>query len=206
MLNFLFPRRCLGCGKKGVYFCSECQLKIKLLYPQIKFGVYPLDFLVSVFPYQGIIRRAILKLKYQFIYDLVDELVDLTVRLIKQDLFEYSNNLNLVPVPLHWYRQNWRGFNQSEILGQKIAQRLKIDFSPHLLIRTSWTKPQIKLKEKERKRNIKGVFKVNFKNFKLHNQYLLFDDVWTTGATMKECALVLKKAGVKRVFGLTLAR
>jgi len=202
-LDFFSPRRCLGCGKKGSYFCSSCIKEIKLLDPQVSLGEHPLDALVSIFPYEGIIRRAILKLKYNFVSDLTDELVDLAVNFLQEDFFQARV---LVPIPLHWYRKNWRGFNQAEILGKEIALKLKIDFCPDLLLRTRSTKPQVKLKGKERKKNVRGAFKLNPKYRILDTEYLLFDDVWTTGATMKECARVLKKAGVKKVFGLTLAR
>lgn len=144
-----------------------------------------------------------MKLKYNFVSDLTDELVDLAVNFLQEDFFQARV---LVPIPLHWYRKNWRGFNQAEILGKEIALKLKIDFCPDLLLRTRSTKPQVKLKGKERKKNVRGAFKLNPKYRILDTEYLLFDDVWTTGATMKECARVLKKAGVKKVFGLTLAR
>lgn len=205
-LNFLFPKKCLGCGKKGNYFCSSCVREIRPLEPQIYLFGCSLDGLFCVFPYQGIIRRAILKLKYNFVSDLSEELVNLSLRLIKLDWFDFLNSITLIPIPLYWYREKWRGFNQTEMLGKKIADKLKIDFCSDLLIRIRLTKPQTKLKGKERKENIRGAFKVNPKYSILNTKYLLFDDVWTTGATMKECARVLKKAGAKKVFGLTLAR
>lgn len=204
--DLLFPRRCLGCGRKGSYFCSSCIKEIKPLHPQVSLGKEPLDGLISIFPYKGVIRNAILKLKYHFVFDLADELVDLALRLIELKQFDYSNCLTLVPIPLYWYRKNWRGFNQAEILGRKLAEKLEIDFCPDLLLRTRPTKPQVKLKGKERKENVKGAFRIKSHYKKLNSECLLFDDVWTTGATMKECARVLKKAGMKKVFGLTLAR
>lgn len=209
LLDLLFPRRCLGCGKKESYFCPSCIKEIKPLEHQIYSPKYPLDGLFSIFLYQGIIRRAILKLKYNFVLDLADELIDLAVRLFKQSHFDYSNCLTFVPIPLHWHRKNWRGFNQTEILGKRLAEKLKIDFCSDLLLRTRMTKPQVKLKRKKRKKNVRGAFKVHnsySKGLPQRGQILLFDDVWTTGTTMKECARVLKNAGVKKVFGLTLAR
>lgn len=209
LLNILFPKKCLGCGKKGVYFCSSCIKEVNPFHPQVSLGKYPLDEFIAIFPYEGIIRQAILKLKYNFVFDLADELIDLAVRLIEAKQFDYPNYLILTPIPLHWTRRNWRGFNQAKILGKKMAEELGIDFCPDLLIRSRPTKPQVKLKGKERKENVKGAFRINPTYQLIINNYkliILFDDVWTTGATMKECGRVLKKAGVKRVFGLTLAR
>lgn len=210
LFDFLFPKNCLGCGRKGVYFCSSCIKEINPLHPQVSLGKDPLDGLISIFSYESIIRKAISKLKYHFVFDFADELVDLALRLIELKQFDYSNCPTLTPIPLYWYRKNWRGFNQAEILGRKVAEGLKIDFCPNLLLRTRPTKPQVKLKgkdaEEKRRENVKGAFRINPQYKNLNSEYLLFDDVWTTGATMKECARVLKKAGVKRVFGLTLAR
>ena len=214
-VNFLFPKRCLGCGKNGKYFCSSCIKKIKPLEPQIYSGIDAIDGLFCIFPYQGIIRKAILKLKYNFVSDLANEFNDLAARLLKLPIFDCSDCLTLIPIPLHWHRKNWRGFNQVEILGKRFTQRLKINFSPDLLVRVRATKPQARLKGKQakqkRKENVKDAFRINPK-YSLNiliSQYpniLLFDDVWTTGATMKECARVLKNAGAKKVFGLTLTR
>lgn len=206
LLNFLFPQKCLGCGKKGGYFCPPCLKKIKVLGPQFFLKEPPLDLFFSIFAYESLIRKALLKIKYKFISDLADELIDLAVKSFEQDLFDFSNCLVLVPVPLHWYRQNWRGFNQTEVLGKKLAQKLKIGFCSDLLLRVRSTRPQIKLKGKQRKINVQGSFKLNPKYAQFRSEFLLFDDVWTTGETMKECGRVLKKAGAERVFGLTLAR
>jgi len=183
------------------------------LFPPVSFNVFPLDLLVSVFPYGGAIRKAIIELKYHFVSDLVDELIDLTVRLIEPKRFEYTNKLILIPIPLYWQRRNWRGFNQAEIAGERIAEKMGFGFCSDLLIRTRPTKPQAKIKGKEvkreRRKNVLRAFKINPKYQRpiINNQsFILFDDVWTTGATMKECAVVLKNKGAKKVFGLTIAR
>ena len=203
----------MGCGKNGRYFCSSCIEKIDPLYPQIKFGVWPLNFLISIFPYKATIRKAIIKLKYGFASNLSDELIELAVRLIERKHFSFLNNLVLVPIPLYWRRKNWRGFNQTEILGRKLAERLSFNFCSDLLIRIRATQPQAKIKGKEakkkRRKNVLGVFKINAKyqtSIINHQSFILFDDVWTTGSTIKECARILQSAGVKKVFGLTLAR
>ncbi|TSC53108.1 MAG: putative amidophosphoribosyltransferase [Microgenomates group bacterium LiPW_16] len=99
----------------------------------------------------------------------------------------------LTPVPLHWWRLRWRGFNQAEILGKMIAEKLEIKFVPDLLTRKKPTRPQVELEGKARRENIAS-------------NILLFDDVWTTGVTLRACGNVLKRAGVKSVWGLTLAK
>jgi len=218
LLDFLFPRRCLGCGQWGKYFCQECLKKIKLIERQIcpvckKLAIggkthprcqtkYSLNGLVSIFTYQGIIKKAIGKLKYKFITDLAEELIGLTSKHMS-----YPKSSILIPVPLHPRRQRWRGFNQAELLGRMLAEKYGWRVQTNLLVRYKHTKPQVDLKGKERKRNIRGAFKITPKaKIKNLKKVWLFDDVWTTGSTLRECGQVLKRAGAKEVWGLTLAR
>lgn len=226
LLDFLFPRRCLGCGRWGEYFCQECRQAIKLIEnqvcpvcerPAIEGRTHPrcqtrysLDGLTSIFTYQGLIKEAIGKLKYKFITDLAEELIELTVEYL-QNHKSYIINLKssvLIPVPLHSRRQRWRGFNQAELLGRMLGQKFNWQVRTDLLARHKYTKPQIKLKGKERRRNIRGAFKINPNSkFLIRNsKFILFDDVWTTGSTLRECGQVLKRAGAKEIWGLTLAR
>lgn len=223
LLDFLFPRRCLGCGKWGRYFCENCLIRIEPIRKQIcpvceKLAIsgktharcqtrYSLDGLTSVFPYRGAIKEAITKLKYKFVTDLAEDLINT----VPNSLFtiRYSSTSTLIPVPLHPRRQRWRGFNQAELLGRMLAVRFNWSVRSDILVRHRNTQPQIKLKGKKRTQNIKGAFKISPESrsvkLKLSN-VLLFDDVWTTGSTLKECGRVLKKGGAQWVWGITLAR
>lgn len=221
LLNFLFPPRCVNCGRLGRYLCQRCTSEIKIIEqqvcpvcerPAVNGQTHPkcqtkfsLDGLTSFFVYDGPIKKAIKKLKYQFVTDLANELISLTnvISTARDDKCIF------VPVPLHWRRLNWRGFNQSELLGKLMSARLKVRFAPDLLIRKKYTQPQVKLKGKERKENIQDAFVVNpkfLKSLVSSLQFLVFDDVWTTGSTLKTCGKVLKEAGAKKVCGMTLAR
>lgn len=254
-LDFLFPKKCLGCGKKGKYFCDECVAKTELIERPIcpicvkpfPFGQthhhcqtrYTIDGLTSVFVYEGIIREGIKQLKYRFYFDLADELgtILLNRNVVNPAQFLDLKKTVIVPVPLHRWRQDWRGFNQAALLAQILARKLNLPFCGGLLVRTRYTEPQTGLKKEERKRNVERAFEVNEKYISVNpraaqkeiddtikaraplNQrksrplgivlptsVLLFDDVWTTGATMKVCAKLLKRAGFKKVWGLTVAR
>jgi ComF family protein len=170
-----------------------------------------LDGLTAVFAYRGIIQKAIKKLKYKFIYDLGEDLVELFLSFCGEDKAFVNFCLNpevyLVPIPLHPVRLKWRGFNQAELLGKMIAKNLDLPFWPDLLTRVKLTRPQIELNKEERETNIKGAFSVGDKGAAYPRpSVLLFDDVWTSGATLKEAAKVLKRAGAQKVWGLTLAR
>jgi len=112
----------------------------------------------------------------------------------------------VVPVPLHAKRLRQRGFNQALILCRKIfpAWRGKID--PHVLERHCWTQPQTGLSGPERRRNVKNAFLVPRPEKIKNKKILLVDDVFTTGATVNECARVLAKNQAAGVDVFTFAR
>lgn len=169
--------------------------------------------MTSIFAYKGVIGKAIKKLKYKFVSDLASDLVELFLSFCGEDkAFSYfcqQPGVFFVPVPLHPRREKWRGFSQTKLLGKMISENLGLPFLPDLLERTKNTRPQVELKEKERRKNIQGAFRINPKtshfSFPTSN-FLIFDDIWTTGATLKEAGNVLKRVGAKKVWGLTLAR
>lgn len=198
LLDLLFPKICLECGKEGKYLCDKCV-------SEVLDGNFDKNNF-AVFKYKGVIRKAILSLKYKFATDIADELVEACIRRLNSVRF---HNVVLVPVPLYKQRENWRGFNQSGLLGQKLAVKMKWEFAPDLLIRTKNTHPQVSLKGDERRKNLSGVFSVNSDlttYYMLHDAIVLFDDVYTTGSTIKESKKVLEKAGFKNIYSLTIAR
>ena len=111
-----------------------------------------------------------------------------------------------MPVPLHPSRLREREFNQSAILASVIGERLGIPVLLNTLIRHVHTRPQVELGMKERKKNVVGAFSVQDDAMILGKDIVLVDDVYTTGATVGECARVLKRHGVGRVSVLTIAR
>jgi len=112
----------------------------------------------------------------------------------------------LVPVPLHPSRLRWRGFNQALLLARPLARRGRVRLAPFALARTRPTAPQVGLNDKERQENIAGAFTVRDPVLVRGRSILLIDDVYTTGATVNECARVLRGAGARRVDVLVLAR
>ncbi len=113
----------------------------------------------------------------------------------------------LIPVPLHKVRKRERGFNQSQILAEILGRNLNIAVEDKILFRIKNTKDQTKLPEPERKENVAGAFEVEDKKKILPGKkIILVDDVITTGATLMECAKVLKKAGAREILGVTIAR
>jgi len=109
----------------------------------------------------------------------------------------------IVPVPLHRKRLKQRGFNQALLLAQAFSQ---VPLGREVLMRVRHTIPQVELKPKERRDNVKGAFAVPEPSLVKGKNVLLLDDVYTTGATVSECAKVLRRAGARRVEVLTVAR
>lgn len=111
----------------------------------------------------------------------------------------------IVPVPLHWRRYFSRGFNQATDLARPLSRHFRISILKRSLRRVRHTRPQVSLPPKERKSNIVNAFKVTRPARVAGKKLLLIDDVITTGATLNECARVLKDAGASEVTILTLA-
>lgn len=227
LLDLVFPKSCVGCRKSGTYFCTDCVSSISPAEPicpicsklSASGNTHPfcqkgfcLDGLWSFGLYRNPLKLAIQKLKYKWITELAQRLNELIFIYGHFDQGVLFNQIKkdqeswlVTSIPLHWQRQNWRGFNQAELLGKLLAKSLGIKYL-ETLKKIQATKPQVSLSRDKRGRNLKNAFTlVNKDNFPVKN-YLLVDDVWTTGSTLKECADLLKRAGAKRVWGFTLAR
>jgi len=113
----------------------------------------------------------------------------------------------IIPVPLEKRRMKWRGFNQSREIAEELASSsgLGLRVLNNVLIKTKETLPQVELSDEARKENIKGVFLVK-KDLIKNKKILLVDDVYTTGATMIECARVLRESGAREIIGIAIAR
>lgn len=198
LMDFIFPKKCLECGEFGKYICESCLTKIS------KSGWYGKSY--AIFRYEGVIRKAIIALKYKYSTEIAKELAQIcTQKLIAN---RYQLNTILVPIPLHWKRLNERGFNQSEEVGRLIAKAMNWQFESNLLIKNKNTLHQVGLKGSARRQNLRDVFSVIPNQVLRSSGYslVLFDDVMTTGSTLKEATKVLKEAGFKTIWSLTIAR
>ncbi|MFA5749975.1 MAG: hypothetical protein WC895_02005 [Candidatus Shapirobacteria bacterium] len=208
ILDLIFPKKCLNCQKIGKYICPICLSSQKN--NSIKhFDKPPKEGSISLFKYESIVKKAILQLKYQFVTDIVDELVSLMVSQITlkfPHLLYYwqKNNFVLIPIPLYQSRQNWRGFNQSNLLGQKLATKLKLSFSDRIIIRTKYTQTQAQIKNHElRQNNLKDAFVLNIS--KIPPNIILFDDVTSSFSTLNSAFKSLNCADLNHCWYLTLA-
>jgi len=112
----------------------------------------------------------------------------------------------ITPVPLHPEREVQRGFNQAKVLAQELAKLKNIPIIERSLVKVKNTPPQTSLEAVDRQKNLRGAFEVIHSEEIEGKVLLLVDDVFTTGSTIQECSLALKKAGAKEIRALTLAQ
>jgi competence protein ComFC len=231
LLDLLFPKQCLGCKKYGRYLCENClavpQVKQRCIvcqkpavdgytHPYCK-GKYTIDRAIALYPYKSVVGKAIRSLKYKFATDIAKELSEIIISHSPISLTtQIPPNSLLVPIPMHWKRKNWRGFNQTEVIGEQVSNKLGLGYQPNILQRIKQPKAQEGLKKEERLSNVSNVFSLNLKSSILSEAcnsvvnpksiYILFDDVLTTGSTLSEAGKVLKKAGAQKVWAITIAR
>ena len=160
------------------------------------------DQALSPYRYEGVLEQLIRLYKYRRRATMARPLGDLALvwmdRLPTVDL--------VMPVPLHPSRLREREFNQALLLANRIARRLDLPLSYEHLLRVRETRPQTELDRTERAANVRRAFAVRRPAFLEGRRVLLVDDVFTTGATVNECAKSLRRAGVASVWVLTLAR
>ena len=103
----------------------------------------------------------------------------------------------ITSVPLHWRRQWYRGFNQSELLAQGLAKQLGCHFSPTIFARRLATPAQQSLTKQQREHNLKAAFQI--KQLPEHSHIAIVDDVVTTGSTMRQLCYLLLEVGIERI-------
>jgi len=150
-------------------------------------------------------RKLIYKLKYDSDLLIAEDLSILLTRMLLKLPESVPGSAALLPVPLHPNRLRSRGFNQSEYLCRKTARKLGLKLETRALRRIKETIPQHGLGQAERAQNMSGAFSAD-PRLAGGRDFLIVDDIFTSGSTLREAALALKAAGASSVHGLTLAR
>ncbi len=229
--EIIFPPQCLGCAEilhrsNGHIFCPDCEEKITFItgsicdicgttFPDspdqnhlcgdcLKTKPY-FSCARAIFSYDDAILNSIHQFKYKSDLSVGEILSDFMAGFSFPDI-DFADYSLIIPVPLHIKRLRERGFNQSLILARAIGEKHQIPVDFSLLKRHKFILTQTGSNKKERKQNIKGAFEVTDKKKISGKSIILIDDVYTTGATVNECAKTLMKAGAQKVSVLTLAR
>ena len=218
--ELIFPKKCFGCKKVGLYICNDCLKKVGLPKSVCPYCTKPaldgvthekclgklgLDGLVALSAYEGVVRNAIGGLKFKYANSVAQELLTQTLQRAPDWLFQ--NVSLIIPVPMHPKRERERGFNQAEVLAELLSAETDLPFLKDAVVKRKNTPSQTTLSGKKRRKNLIGAFGWN-KKYKLEKDLsaLIIDDVYTTGSTMKEVAKVLKRNGFGKAWGLAIAR
>lgn len=222
-LDFALPARCAGCGtitELPHQFCATCWQLIEWL-GQGGCGQCGLPLEATdidccgrclaqppiiarsraAIAYGDIARSLVLRLKYSRKVALAA-----TMACYMRPLINITPDTILVPVPLHWSRLWWRGFNQSGLLAANLAKLSGADHRPTLLRRVRLTKALKNMSLRQRAIEVKSAFAIDPSVEVEGRRFLLVDDVLTTGSTSDACAKTLLRAGAEQVELICFAR
>ncbi|MBN1540602.1 ComF family protein [candidate division KSB1 bacterium] len=213
LVDFIYPPLCLLCdealvaGEQSV--CRKCWTVLPSLYPAEQQAgelnpEFCFDFSIAAFDYQDSMQTLIHAVKYRGYRRLIPPLADELAQAAGDALRLWKANA-LVAVPLHPARRRERGYNQAELLAERIGVRLSLPVYS-LLRRTRYTAPQAQRSRLERRENVAGAFSTKRAAVLAGKRLVLIDDVLTTGNTVDACARVLLESGASAVAVLTLAR
>lgn len=210
-LNFVLPNSCVSCQNiisgSNKYLCPVCYRELEPYNETHPWQIErihegTIDNSLSAFWFREgkPIQPLLHAMKYSKMKGVGIMLGGELGRIIAHDtkiLFDH-----IFPVPLHKAKYRDRTYNQSEFIAKGISGILNVPVLENGIIRTRFTGTQTKLNKPERKENVSGAFMFNPKylNNIQGKNILLVDDVITTGATILECASVLKSAGAAKVW------
>ena len=221
--SFFIFNECYICGKKikedlkekkkenkryKKYICNICYKKLeKYSYKNVFYDVNKVNY-IFMFSYENYIRKLILKYKFfdkSYLGNVFTEFIIRNKKICKK-LESYDI---IIPVPMSKNSKRKRGYNQTEIISKKLAKFIGINYKNNLLIKVKDIKRQSTLNKIERQKNVINAFCINEKYKKClvnYKKVILFDDVYTTGATVNECLKLLIKFGVEEILVLILAK
>jgi ComF family protein len=222
-LDFALPARCAGCGAitdTPHIFCTPCWQQVDWLgNGGCQSCGLPLEATEAeqcarcmakppiiarsraAIAYGDIARSLVLRLKYSRKVALAA-----TMARYMRPLVDATPDTILVPVPLHWSRLWWRGFNQSGLLASKIGRLTGLDHRPGLIRRIRRTRSLKAMSPNQRMAEVKSAFAIGAGEEVKGRSFLLVDDVLTSGSTSDACAKALLRAGASRVDLICFAR
>jgi ComF family protein len=223
LLRAILPLRCLLCGAAGADgrdLCAGCARDFAINRPCCPRCALPLEtaaplcgeclaseppFAAAWAPFRYGHPIDLLEARFKFRGDLAAGRVLADLMIERAGIDAPARPALLLAVPLHESRLRQRGYNQAFELAKRLSKALDVPLDRYRLTRTRATAEQTGLDAAARRRNLRGAFAIVAKSA-LPEHVALLDDVMTTGATLRECARVLRRAGVARVDVWALAR
>ena len=208
MLDLLFPPRCPFC--RGILkdseklICARCMKELPWTPEAAQRQKFRhVEVCVSPLYYEGEVRRSLLRYKFGGLSVYAPKYARLLEDCIRRNGLEFDL---IAWAPLGRKRLKKRGYDQGKLLAQELSGSLQIP-CPQLLVKTADNPPQSGIGSAEKRRaNVAGVYRIVDPALVKDQRVLLVDDIVTTGATISECARVLKAAGAKSVCAAALAR
>ncbi len=206
LLNFIFPNHCGFCGRKINQRCT-CEKCISILkYYRgvinipVKKTIY-YDKYIGLFQYKGVLKRKMSNLKFKNDRCVAKSFGEITA----MKLLEHNIVADIIiPVPISKKRLFERGYNQTEYIARYTSKNTNIKMDARLLLKIKDNIRQSGLSRIERTKNVHGVYEVVETERILGKSIILMDDIYTTGATLNECARMLKRAGARSVIAVTI--
>ena len=214
--NLLYPPICGICekiNKDGL--CPKCNLELKKqaevsilqkeeIEENIKKEKY-FEELMYIFKYEGQVRKLILDYKFNEKSYLYKTFVNFLLK--NEKIFENIKKYDkIIPVPISKKRNKERGYNQSMLIAEEIANKTNLELVNNCLIKTKNIIEQSKLNKEDRQQNIQGVYSLQNERLITNKKILLVDDIYTTGSTVNECCKILQQANPKTIGVLVLAK
>ena len=230
-LDLIFPRECAGCGRiDRPFLCSECrsllewidtgqvcarcgmpveesEISIMTSCPRCRESRPKFDGVTAALEYAEPLSNCIVLWKYEGMREISETLSELLCERLDYQRPKWWPEIEaVIPVPHHESSVKLRGFSPPDEIASPIAERFGLPFLPKTLFKIKYTCPQNGLDLPARMVNLVGSMKVFDESITEGKTILVIDDVMTTGSTLNECARALKHAGVKKVYGLVIAR
>ena len=207
ILDYIFPPKCGFCKKiSKEYLCKKCEIKISYLKKDKITKVVNEDFkyLLYCYDYKNEIRDKLISFKFNDKPELCETFVKLLLNNKKICRFLESCDI-IIPVPMYKEKQTIRGYNQTELIAKKVSKELNIELK-NALTKQRDTMMQSSLNAEERKENVINTYECDKSQKIFGKKVVLFDDIYTTGSTARECAKQLKKSGAKEIAVLIIAK
>lgn len=214
--NLLYPPICGICEKISKdALCPKCNLELKKqaevnilqkgeIEENIKKEKY-FEELMYIFKYEGQVRKLILDYKFNEKSYLYKTFVNFLLK--NEKIFENIKKYDkIIPVPISKKRNKERGYNQSLLIAEEIANKTNLGLVNNCLIKTKNIIEQSKLNKEDRQQNIQGVYSLQNERLITNKKILLVDDIYTTGSTVNECCKILQQANPKTIGVLVLAK